>query len=212
MVSYSDDGKIAEFNGSSYTRDDITGYYLNSTTRTRLHRAVYEFVFGEIPRGMAVHHIDGNKGNNEPGNLQLINAVKHAVFHNAEKTQEQRQKRDSIFFSKAREAAKAWHSSEAGRAWHLAHYQQMKDRLCSFRGEQRVCKVCGKQFDLTSAHQLFCSNKCKSAARRAEGTDNVHRTCEFCGKDFVTNRYGKTRFCSKTCSNLAIPRLPGLKR
>lgn len=212
MISYSDDGKIAEFNGVTYTRDDFTGYYLNSTTRTRLHRAIYEFAFGKIPKGMAIHHIDGDKRNNEPRNLQLISTVKHAVVHNAEKTQAQRQKRDNIFFSKAVYAAKAWHSSKAGRAWHLAHYQQMKDRLYSYRKERRVCKACGVQFDAKSAHQLFCSNKCKAAARRTEGVDDVHRTCELCGKDFVTNKYRKTRFCSKTCSNLAIPRLPSLKQ
>ena len=32
------------------------------------------------------------------------------------------------------------------------------------------------------------------------GVDNETRICENCGKEFVTSRFSKARFCSKQCS------------
>ena len=36
------------------------------------HRLVWEEHYGEIPKGMVVDHIDGNKSNNDIKNLQVI--------------------------------------------------------------------------------------------------------------------------------------------
>jgi hypothetical protein len=38
-VQYFENGDLAVFNGLKYRRDKKTGYYLNSTTHQRLHRA-----------------------------------------------------------------------------------------------------------------------------------------------------------------------------
>ena len=40
--------KYQYFNGLKFTRDDKTGYYLNSTIRKRMHRYVWEFYNGQI--------------------------------------------------------------------------------------------------------------------------------------------------------------------
>ena len=51
------------FNGIKFTKDDKTGYYLNSSIRKRLHRYVWELHYGEIPEGYHIHHIDFDKSN-----------------------------------------------------------------------------------------------------------------------------------------------------
>ena len=65
MISYKSNGKFAYFNGLKFTRDDKTGYYLNSTIRKRLHRCVWEYYNGEIPKGYHIHHKDNDKSNND---------------------------------------------------------------------------------------------------------------------------------------------------
>ena len=38
----------------------------------KAHRVVYEITIGEIPEGMLVDHIDGDKLNNSPSNLRVV--------------------------------------------------------------------------------------------------------------------------------------------
>lgn len=47
-----------------------------------LHRGCYEAYHGEIPKGCHIHHIDGNKLNNNIENLVLMDGGKHTVLHN----------------------------------------------------------------------------------------------------------------------------------
>ena len=53
--------KYIYFNNIKFTRDNKTGYYLNSTIRKRLHRYVWEFYNGDIEKGFDIHHKDLNK-------------------------------------------------------------------------------------------------------------------------------------------------------
>ena len=46
-----------------------------------LHRLIYEEVFGPIPKGYAIHHIDGDKTNNNPSNLMLLTKSNHHSLH-----------------------------------------------------------------------------------------------------------------------------------
>lgn len=46
-----------------------------------LHRLIYEEVYGSIPKGYAIHHIDGDKTNNNPGNLMLLSKSNHHKLH-----------------------------------------------------------------------------------------------------------------------------------
>ncbi len=45
------------------------------------HRIVWEDHFGEIPAGMQVHHVDGDKTNNDISNLQLVSPLEHKRLH-----------------------------------------------------------------------------------------------------------------------------------
>ena len=46
-----------------------------------LHRLIYEEVYGSIPKGYAIHHIDGDKTHNNPGNLMLLSKSNHHKLH-----------------------------------------------------------------------------------------------------------------------------------
>lgn len=200
MVTYSDDKKFAYIDGLRFCRDERTGYYLNAVTHKRLHRYIYERVHGAIPKGYQVHHIDHDKGNNEPDNLRLLTKSEHMRLHGKEMTEEQRQwKRDNLL-SKAVPASVAWRHTEEAREMYKRRYEAMK-HLLHVRTEM-TCKECGKQFEgLKNNHNVFCSNACKSAWRRKSGVDNENRKCVICGAAFAVNKYAKTVCCSKSCSS-----------
>lgn len=46
-----------------------------------LHRLIYEEVYGPIPKGYTIHHIDGDKTNNNPSNLMLLTKSNHHKLH-----------------------------------------------------------------------------------------------------------------------------------
>ena len=111
------------FDGLKFTKDDKTGYYLNSTIRKRLHRYVWEKYYGEIPKGHHVHHIDLDKSNNDISNLQLMSEEEHIKLHGKLNrgvcTDNMRQNLDNI-----RHLTKEWHSSEEGHNWHKEQYKK----------------------------------------------------------------------------------------
>ena len=47
-----------------------------------VHRYVYECANGPIPTNMIVHHVDGDKFNNELSNLVLMTDQQHSEHHN----------------------------------------------------------------------------------------------------------------------------------
>ncbi len=199
MVEYLEDGDLAVYEGICYRRDKKTGYYLNSTRRMRLHRAVWQSENGAIPEGYHIHHIDGDKSNNEPDNLCLILGREHVSHHGRE--------RDAMFHDEiiqnlnenARPKACLWHKSEEGRKWHSEHAK----KICESLEEKRyTCQHCGVSFFRKPLGvNKFCSNACKSAHRREIGVDNEQRRCCSCGQLFETNKYSKASSCSRACAN-----------
>lgn len=199
IVAYTEDGKHAHFNGMAFTRDDETGYYLNSTHRVRLHRAVYEHFNGPIPSGCHVHHVNHDKGNNEPDNLVAMSRKAHLKLHGSELTEEQRTQARKNMEQRVRPAACIWHRSNAGREWHKEHYEKMKG--CLHVQISSLCQRCGKEFNaIGNGCNKFCSNACKSAWRRASGVDNETRKCLLCGGNFIVNKYSGAKCCSKRCA------------
>ena len=100
MIQYLDGGEIASYDGYSFRKDKITGYYLSSkkigTRRKRLHVYVWEKQNGKVPRGYHVHHVDCNKDNNEIENLALVTSKEHARIHGIEASEETlRKKRET---------------------------------------------------------------------------------------------------------------------
>ena len=94
-------------------------YYIAHTSRKlgpkRLHREIYKDNHGPIPRGMVVHHKDGNPLNNSINNLVLETLSDHQSHHASEPKRVERA-RETIKI--ARISASKWHKSPTGLAWH----------------------------------------------------------------------------------------------
>lgn len=155
----------------------------------RLHRAVWEHFNGDIPKGFAVHHKDHDKSNNQIENLVLKQGRDHAKYHAAVSDH-------SAWVDSMHRGAAKWHRSDAGREWHRANYQCVKEKL---HAKVHVeCLFCHVVVD-GLPHQKYCSNKCKSAHRRALGLDNVKAECVVCGAVFTTSKFKPSRACSRAC-------------
>lgn len=184
------------FNGEYFSLEKKSGYWQNTRTRERMHRYVWKYYYGEIPKGFEIHHIDGDKSNNDITNLCMLTHKAHMLVHTQTRTPERlKEMQDSC--DKIRPLASAWHGSKEGKEWHKEHYEKMKNKLYVER--DFTCLNCGKHFTSTKVGSKFCCNACKSKYRRKMGLDNVTRLCAFCGKSFIVNKYDKTKYCCKEC-------------
>ena len=185
---------IQKFDGLSYYR---CGQYFQRKGR-RLHRTVWEYHNGTIPDGYDIHHIDGDRANNDLENLQMLPSSEHGSLHMC--TPDRKEKsRQSI--KKASEAARAWHGTPAGEAFHSEHAREYWQHA---EEKTYTCMMCGKTYQSRSAYgkgmNTFCSNACKAKWRRQQGLDNEVRTCAECGREFMASRYKKQIYCSRECA------------
>lgn len=150
---------IQKFNGESYY---LCGSYYQRKGR-RLHRTVWEYHNGDIPKGYHVHHIDGDRSNNQIDNLVLMLGSEHLSAHMSDPARKE-QARESV--KKAIAAAPAWHSSDEGCIWHSAHAREYWDNAPL---RTYVCDYCGKEYQSKAIRYTgnhFCGGNCKAANRR----------------------------------------------
>lgn len=194
--------KVQIVDGYRFLKDEKSGYWqCNEFIKTygkpkRLHRYIWEKYHGQIPKGYQVHHIDENKDNNDISNLELLSEHDHLYLHGKEKAKNKKWLHE--FQSHGISVAPEWHKSKAGHEWHKAHYEKTKDKL--YETHEYTCIQCGKKF-IGHYHSKYCSNACKSKYRRDHHLDDVERTCVICGKKFKTNKYSKTKTCSRSCAS-----------
>ena len=205
VIQYFDGGDVACVDEYSFRRDKKTGYYLSSKKiggkRKRLHVYVWEKINGHVPKGMHVHHMDGDKANNEPKNLVLLTRKEHEMLHGKTLPKERRQFLANNVTKNAMPKAKAWHASDEGAKWHSEHAKRTQANLCEL---EYTCTFCGGSFfskkRYNDGQNRFCSNRCKSAYRRKTGEDDVIKICEICGRKYTANKYQKTKRC-ENCKN-----------
>lgn len=182
-----------KFNGIVYYK---CGEYFQKNDK-RLHRKVWLYHFGKIPKGLCIHHIDENKENNQIDNLSLMTKKKHTNLHLFGKPKQLSEKC-------LLEAAK-WHKSKEGKEWHKEHYEENKDNL--HKDHKRYCMNCDKRILSRRKNQnTFCSGACKTKYRRRQGLDNIEKECEICSTLFTSNKYDKTKTCSRKCTMKLISR------
>lgn len=205
-VEYSDDMRVAYFDGYKFRRDAKTGYYLSSRNTDigrceRLHRYIWRYFNGDIPNGYHIHHKDEDKSHNDIENLECLPRYNHLSLHGHERFEKDRDAMIKNLNVNARPKASEWHASEAGKEWHKQHYEKTKAQL--HMTVEKECEYCGKLYKtIEHGRNRFCSNNCSSAARRASGIDNEQRKCVVCGKDFTINKYAKGQTCSRKCANI----------
>jgi hypothetical protein len=184
---------IQIFNGRIYYQYD--GRYFTSHTR-KMHRDVWSFYNGEIPKGHHIHHIDGDVTNNDISNLQLMEASAHLSME-AKKRHKENPEWSKQFHAKGIEMAKEWHKSAEGREWHKQH------GVDAFQKRQpisMICQFCNKPYETKKyADSKFCSNNCKSANRKASGVDDIKRNCVVCNTEFTCNKYAPQSKCKRGC-------------
>ena len=183
------------FRGEAYY---LCGFYFQRNGR-RLHRAVWQAIYGEIPHGCHVHHRDGNRTNNHPSNLELLAAAEHLSHHCQETAEDRVARWNNGLRERAQVAAAEWHRSETGREWHRLQYSRMAAKLHERKGGTKQCDACGKDFDALNNRSRFCSKTCAAAHRRRSGVDDVERSCAFCNATFIVNRYARKECCSRSC-------------
>ena len=148
-----------KFNGETYY---LCGHYYQRKGK-RLHRAVWEYHNGDIPKGYHIHHKDGDRTHNGIDNLALVYGRDHLSEHmnDPERAAQSRQS-----FKAAKEAACKWHGSEEGRAYH--------SKLGKENWEKRsvqtyTCSFCGKEFQTKHIYaegwNHFCHPNCKAKFR-----------------------------------------------
>lgn len=155
---------IQEFNGVRYY---LCGYYYQNNG-ARLHREVWKYHNGEIPKGYHVHHIDGNRTNNNIDNLSIITQEEHIKHHAKE---EARIIHGKNVIKLAIEKAPEWHKSEEGKKWHSKH---AKESFAKRKPVAYTCTWCGKEYEsMRIAHtgNHFCCNNHKAAYRRKKVKD-----------------------------------------
>jgi len=145
---------------------ELRNYFMSSACKRtgyktkRLHRYVWEKHNGEIPKGMHVHHIDGDTTNNEISNLEIVTSMEHSKKHYAENLPKWRRNMDI-----ARIAAIEWHKSEAGREFHK---RLGKLSWTNKQWHPATCQQCGKGYTTPYPERSkFCGNNCKASALRA---------------------------------------------
>lgn len=153
--------KKQQFNGKNYWLDKNSGYYRNAHVKPHsLHRQVWIYHNGKIPKGMTIDHIDRNKNNNQIENLRLATYSQNNLNISKE-AKLQRQ----LWAKKIQHLTKKWHKSEIGHEWHRKHAIEAYSKRISI---EKICAHCGKEFSTTqySARTRFCGNNCKMKARR----------------------------------------------
>lgn len=151
---------VQRYNGVSYY---LCGNYYQRKG-VRLHRLVWEQANGAIPHGYHIHHIDGDRNNNQIDNLALLKGTEHLSGH---MRAPERIEISRVSVRCAIAAAPAWHKSEVGLAWHSARGKANWETRST---QTYFCTRCGKEF--TTKHiyganvNRFCHANCKAAYRR----------------------------------------------
>jgi len=207
-----------------YRNIDSNGHLhinLNNGSTKSAHRLVYQDIIGELPEDSwkwNIHHLNEDKLNNNPDNLQLLTRADHCAIHSKNRKCSKTTKRklgiasiknwirkdyriaginhlDSI-----RHLTKAWHKSEEGKKWHKQHAKNAwSEENRKKRRQEKQCKVCERMFTTEDGTGIYCSGACYIKNRIASGIDNINRECFICNKEFNINKYTTTKTCSLKC-------------
>ena len=177
-----------KFDSHTYHKDNRTNYY---DSHFAIHRTVWEFFNGEIPKDCEVHHRDLNRSNNDISNLQMLTKAEHQKLHFEISSKIYQCKIcGKEFKSKSVSKQNCYCSEECRNA---GRYQ----KTLSDHQKIYICEYCGREFKATKYHHhKFCSAECRKKAQENRETKN----CLYCGKEFTACKCFHQKFCSHSCS------------
>ena len=183
-----------KFNGIVYTRNiQRNTHYFKVTS---LHRAVWTYYYGALPDGYVIHHIDGDKSNNDISNLTIMPSADHMRLH----------ARNEFFKGMSRKlfkcvvCGKEYEAINTGNNRYcsekcLDHYKRTEGCV-----ETRHCERCGKEFTVYKYKSTrFCSPQCAGASRKLL----VVKICPTCGKEFTERPSDPHKYCSNECYHIS---------
>lgn len=141
------DDKHQKFNGVIYNKNNYNGHYQQNMN---LHRVVFAYYNGEIPKGYEIHHKDFIPANNDISNLQSLTKREHHHIHNIKPI-----------------AKKI--CAHCGKEFNLrcpSIKQKYCSRQCLYKAQKKlspkICPTCGKIFMPNSkrSKQIYCSHNC----------------------------------------------------
>lgn len=105
--------------------------YLQDSRRRDIHRVTVEEALGRpLPLGAEIHHVDGDKHNNAPGNLVLCPShLYHMLLHRRQRAQDLGYNLETHGYCYACKTAKAKEAFHKNKA--------------SPEGITNICKICG---------------------------------------------------------------------
>jgi hypothetical protein len=149
------------FNGKSYYRYKGERYFTKGAKK--LHRVVWEFYNGKIPKGYHIHHKDHDTANNDILNLEMIEASLHFSYHMKLRDKDELINRMNY----ARTFANEWHKSEEG---HKFHSELAKKQWQNRESQIKNCIFCGKEYETKhKGKSFYCHLNCKMKHYRRLG-------------------------------------------
>ena len=186
------DERHVKFDGRVYRKNGKTDYWVTSYS---LHRDIWRFFFGEIPKDYDIHHSDFNPKNNNLQNLELLTKSEHRKIH-AAATVAKPQTFKCVVCGKEFEALKA-----------LNRANRCCSEACrkSLAKKKYVCECCGREFYAYKYHEFrFCSRECADKIIRPRNPAKYEtKTCPTCGKVFTARISNHRIYCSRSCANRA---------
>lgn len=148
------------FDGKTYRLYKGQRYFRRTDKKTSksgikyLHRAVWEYYYGQIPNGLMIDHINRNKTDNRIENLRLATAKENRMNVDPEVNQ------------KARERITAYNSQDCGKWWQDEAKKKKRAERLSLSWKKREafekkCLYCGKVFMARHKTASYCSKECR---------------------------------------------------
>lgn len=181
------DDKHQHFNGTTY-RENKQNYYVGGASP--LHRAVYRYYYGEIPRECDIHHRDLNPANNNISNLQLLTSSEHRNLHT----------QLAITYKKCPICGKIFRANHPKRDVYCSmrcfRQLQQKRKAQKFKN----CVICGAVFYPAKPEQECCSKSCASKKISLTKRRLKAKVCPICGKTFEPKYLSRVKTCSRSCA------------
>ena len=148
------------FDGKTYRLYKGQRYFRRTDKKTSksgikyLHRAVWEYHYGQIPNGLMIDHINRDKADNRIENLRLVTAKENRMNVDPEVNQ------------KARERMIAYNSQDYGKWWQDEEKKKKRAERLSLSWKKREafekkCLYCGKVFTARHKSASYCSKECR---------------------------------------------------